>query len=98
MAQAQEKKKIITKFEDFDIEGFVNIDKARRAYNAVYGGAKGGSAELVLAHKIKAQAPELSQVELVKEVYLAMYGLFDKKKAEINRTNEKKEARKKASR
>lgn len=91
-------KKVSVRFEDFDVSEFVNIEKARRAYMAVFGGAKGGSSELTLAHRILARNPGIEKENLVKEVYVGLYGLLDKAKAKVNRENEKKAAKKKASR
>jgi hypothetical protein len=94
----EKKAKVILRFEDLDISEFVNIDKARRAYLAVFGGAKGGSAELVLAHRISAQNPGIDKEEHVKLVYKGLYGLLDVKKAAKNREIEKKDAKTRASR
>lgn len=89
-------KKTITKFEDIDSSAMVNIVKANRAFKGVYGGAKSGSAEIVLANKLRVEGYEGE--ELVVEVYKGLLGLLDVKKAKINRENEKKDKLKKASR
>ena len=89
---ANEKK--ITKFEDIDSSRMVNEVKAVRAFKGVFGGAKAGSAELVLATKLRG---EFEGEELVAEVYKSLGGLLDLAKAKKNRENEKKDKRKKAS-
>ena len=89
------KEKTITKFENVDLSAMVNGVKANRAFKAVYGGAKGGSAEIVLAGKLRG---EYEGQELVEEVYKGLGGLMNVSKAKINRENEKKDKAKKASR
>lgn len=89
------KEKIITKFEDIDTSEMVNGMKALRAFQAVYGGARGGSAEVILAGKLRG---EFEGEELVKEVYKGLYGLMDKTKAKTNRGNEAKAKKIKESR
>ncbi len=89
------KEKTITKFEDIDTSACVNGVKALRAYKAVYGGAKGGSAEITLAGKLRG---EYEGQELVIEVYKGLGGLLNVAKAKINRANEVKDKNKKASR
>lgn len=89
------KEKTIIKFEDMDSSAMVNIVKAQRAFKAVYGGAKGGSAEITLAGKLRG---EYEGEELVMEVYKGLGGLMSVAKAKINRANEEKDKKKKASR
>ena len=89
------KEKTITKFEDVDSSAMVNGVKALRAFKAVYGGAKGGSAEIVLAGKLRG---EYEGQELVEEVYKGLGGLMNVSKAKLNRENENKDKAKKASR
>ena len=90
-----EKSKKITKFEDIDSSEMVNGVKAMRAYKAVYGGAKGGSAEVLLAGQLRGK---FEGEELVIEVYKGLGGLMNKAKAKVNRENEAKDKKKKASR
>jgi len=87
----------IIKFEDLDLSACVNIEKAKRAFKGVFGGAKTGSAELDLANRLRMLNPKLTKEELVIEVYKGLLGLLDPAKAKINRENEKKEASRKAS-
>ncbi len=90
---AAEKK--IVNFEDIDSSAMVNIVKAERAFKAVFGGAKGGSAELVLVQKLAGEYPD--KEKLVTEVYKGLGGLLDVAKAKKNRANEAKDRARKAS-
>lgn len=91
MAKEQKKEsKKITKFEDIDSSLMVNEVKAKRAFKAVFGGAKPQTAEVVAALELKAKNPDLKGEELVMEVYKALGGLVNKEKAATNRANEKK--------
>lgn len=94
---AKEPKKI-TKFEDVDTSALANEAKAKRAFKAVMGGAKGGSAEVALMFKCKAENPDISVDELVTEIYKGLGGLVDAGKAKLNREQDKKERAKRASR
>ena len=85
----------IKKIEDIDISSMVNGVKAIRAFKAVYGGAKGGSAEVSLAGQLRG---EYEGQELVEEVYKGLGGLMNVSKAKINIENENKNKAKKASR
>ena len=87
----------VVKFEDLDLSACVNLVKARRAFNGVFGGAKGSSAELDLANKLRGLNPKLTKEELVIEVYKGLLGLLDPVRAAKNRVNEKKDAVRKAS-
>lgn len=91
------KVKKITKFEDMDSSTLVNEVKANRAFKAVFGGAKGGSAEVTLVGKLRAENPDLKGEELVIEVYKGLLGLVDKARASKNRENENKAKIAKAS-
>lgn len=91
----EEIKKKIVLFSDIDSSAMVNGVKTLRAFKAVYGGAKGGSAEIVLVGKLRG---EYEGEELVIEVYKGLGGLMNVKKAKINRINEEKDKKKKASR
>ena len=93
---ADKKEKAITKFEDIDSSAMVNEVKAVRAFKAVFGGAKGGSAEITLVQKLAGEFPD--KEELVKEVYKGLGGLLEVVKAKVNRVNEAKTKAKKASR
>lgn len=79
--------KTILKFEDIDCSDMVNLEKAKRAFKGVYGGAKGDTAEICLANKLRG---EFEGEELVREVYKGLGGLIDKPKAKINRVNKEK--------
>jgi len=72
----------------------VNIVKAERAYRAVFGGAKGGSNELVLVQKLSGDFRD--KAELCVEVYKGLGGLLNAQKAQVNRANEKKDKARKA--
>lgn len=74
----------------------VNGVKARRAYDAVYGKGKGGTAEVVLVQRLAGDFPDKG--ELVREVYKALGGLVNVQKAKVNRGNEKKDRERKAKR
>ena len=74
----------------------VNGVKAQRAYNAVHGKGKGGSAEVVLVQKLAGDFPDKG--ELVREVYKGLGGLLNVQKAKKNRENEAKEKIRKANR
>lgn len=89
------KEKEIKKFADVDSSAFVNIVKAERAYKAVFGGAKSASAEVVAAQKLAGEYSD--KEELVVEVYKALGGLLNAEKAKVNRANEAKDRKKKAS-
>lgn len=82
-------------FEDIDSSAMVNEIKAKRAFDAVFGKAKPQTAETVLAGKLRGQFEE---EELVLEVYKGLGGLVDESKAKVNRANEKKAAKARASR
>jgi hypothetical protein len=85
------------RFEDIDTSALVNADKARRAFEGVFGGAKSESAELTLAQTIRAEKPELKGEELVHEVYKGLGGLVDVTKAKKNRENEARDRKRRAS-
>jgi len=82
-------KKIIS-FEDIDSSSMVNDVKAVRAFKAVFGGAKGGSNEITLVGKLRAENSDLKGEKLVIEVYKGLGGLVDLARAAKNRENEKK--------
>lgn len=88
--------KKIVKFEDIDSSAMVNEVKAVRAFKAVFGGAKGGSAEITLVQKLAGEFP--NKEELVTEVYKGLGGLLNVAKAKVNRINETKTKKAKASR
>ncbi len=92
---AKTSKKII-KFEDIDSSAMVNGVKARRAFKAVFGGAKPQTNEITLASQLRTENPDLKGEELVMEVYKGLGGLVDVNKAKKNRENEKKEKERKA--
>lgn len=73
----------------------VNGVKALRAYNAVIGKAKGGTAEVALVQKLAGEFPDKS--ELVVKVYEGLGGLLNAAKAKVNRANEAKDKARKAS-
>jgi hypothetical protein len=83
----------LTAYEDMDTSLMVNEVKSHRAFKAVFGGAKSGSAELVIASKLRAEG--FSGDELFVETYKALGGLMNKEKATVNRENEKKQKAKK---
>lgn len=93
--QSANQPKEITRFEDIDSSAMVNIVKAHRAFKAVFGGAKGGTAEIVLAQRLAGQFP--NKEELVIEVYKGLKGLLNPSKAMKNRENEAKDRARKAS-
>lgn len=93
--QSANQPKKITRFEDIDSSAMVNIVKAQRAFKAVFGGAKGGTAEIVLAQRLAGQFP--NKEELVIEVYKGLKGLLNPSKAKKNRENEAKDRARKAS-
>ena len=93
MKEKSEKK--ITSYEDIDSSAFVNEVKGIRAFKAVFGGAKGGSAEVTLVQKLAGDFPD--KEALVTEVYKGIGGLLNVAKAKVNRANEAKEKAKKAS-
>ena len=98
MAKAETKINKIIKFEDIDSSSLVNGVKAVRAFKAVFGGAKGGSAEITLVNRLRAENPELEGEELVIEIYKGLGGLVDLARAKKNRENEVKEKKAKANR
>ena len=73
----------------------VNGVKAKRAYDAVMGKGKGGTAEVILVQRLSADFPDKG--ELVREVYKSLGGLLNEAKAKVNRANEQKARLKKAS-
>lgn len=93
--EEQKRIKVITSFEDIDSSAMVNIIKAQRAFKAVFGGAKAGSAENVLNVKLAGQFPD--KEELVLEIYKGLRGLLNVAKAKKNRENEEKDKLRKAS-
>lgn len=82
-------------YKDIDSSAFVNEVKGKRAFAVVFGGAKAGSAEAALVGKLRG---EFAGEELVTEVYKGLGGLLDGSKAKVNRANEAKEKKNKASR
>lgn len=91
-----ESPKKVVRFEDFNFDSLVNETKAKRAFSAVFGGAKPQSNEVILAGKLRGQGFEGE--ELVVEIYKGLGGLVDSERAAINRVNEKKSAKVRASR
>lgn len=73
----------------------VNGVKAKRAFDAVMGKGKGGTAEVILVQRLSADFPDKG--ELVREVYKALGGLLNVQKAKVNRANEEKDRKRKAS-
>lgn len=90
--------KKITKFEDIDSSVFVNDVKARRAFKAVFGGAKAQSAEITLVSELRTVNPDLKGEDLILEVYKGLDGLVSVEKAKLNRDNEKKALKQRAAR
>lgn len=88
----------VVRFEDIDTSLMVNVEKAKRAFKGVFGGAKGGSNEITLAGQLRAENPKLVGAKLVLEVYKGLGGLVDAKKAAVNRKSEAKTKAAKASR
>lgn len=86
--------KTIARFEDINSSAMVNEVKGKRAFSAVFGGAKAGSAELILAQRLAKDFPD--KEELVVEVYKGLLGLLDVAKAKVNRVNEKKAVERRA--
>ena len=73
----------------------VDLAKIERAKKAVYGGAKGDTAEVKLANQLRGK---YEGDVLVVEVYRGLGGLIDLTRAKKNRENEKKAAQKRAAR
>ena len=74
----------------------VNGVKAQRAYNAVIGKAKGGTVEVALVQRLASDFPD--REDLMVEVYKGLGGLLNAEKAKVNRANEEKDRKRKASR
>lgn len=80
--------------KEANLSSMVDSSKTLRAQNAVVGKAKAGSAESVLLAKHRGQSEGDA---LILAIYEGLGGLLDAKKASVNRANEAKAAKRKAS-
>ena len=82
--------------KEFDSLRMVDLVKSQRAADAIKGISKQGRVENDLCAKGRAEG--LKEQELYQFIYVGLGGLLNPEKAKINRANEKKAAKARASR
>lgn len=92
----KEKPRELLKFEDFDSSKMVNASKSLRAFNCMIGKGKPQSSEIFLYNRGLVEG--YKDQELFEYIYKGLGGMMDAKKAKINRENEAKAKKRRASR